>query len=266
MKQEKKAALITGASSGLGAEFARLFASDGVSLVLTSSPRSESALSELAGELRRSFGIEVFTLSVDLAREGAADEIRAYVRQQNIDIDYLVNNAGYGIVGLKMQDYDRETFLSMLRVNMMALSELTMLFLPGMVSRKRGAILNVSSIAGYVVPHGLEAGYAASKAYVVSLSEALADDLAGTGVTCTHLAPGPTRTNFFSTAGLENDRRLKSLYMSAPEVALAGYKAMKAGKPAVIPGLGNKFMTWAARLSPSRKLVARLSGRIVSRE
>lgn len=260
-----KTALITGASSGLGEVFANLFAKDGINLVINASPRSEKKLHDLAASLEKTYGITVTAIALDLSDQGAARKLYDTIKSKNIQIDYLVNNAGYGIVGLKLQDYEPEIFQRMLQLNIMTVSELTMLYVPEMVARKSGKILNISSIAGYVVPHGLEAGYAASKAYIVSLSEALAMDLEGTGVTCTHLAPGPTRTAFFTTAGLKNQSRLNSIFMTADVVAKAGYEAMKKGKATVMPGFTNKAMAFITKFSPSKKLIAKASGFYVDR-
>jgi uncharacterized protein len=258
-------ALITGASSGLGEVFANLFAKDGINLVINASPRSEKKLQELATSLEKKYGIVVTAITLDLSEVGAGKQLYDAVKSKNIQIDYLVNNAGYGIVGLKLQDYDPEIFKRMLQLNIMTLSELTMLYVPEMVQRKFGRVLNISSIAGYVVPHGLEAGYAASKAYVVSFSEAVAMDLEGTGVSCTHLAPGPTRTAFFTTAGLQNQSRLNSIFMTADVVAKAGYDAMQKGKVTVMPGFTNKAMAFITKFSPSKKLIAKSSGFYVDR-
>ena len=260
-------ALVTGASTGLGKLFCELFAADGINVVMTSSPRSCDELGVAAETLRSTYGVSVERVSIDLAQPGAADALRAEVDLTGMTIDYVENNAGFGIVGLPMQRYSAEDFSRMIYVNVFALAQLTMSYVPEMVEGGSGRILNVSSIAGYVVPHGLECGYAATKAFVVSLSEGLSRDLAGTGVTCTHLAPGPTRTNFFSTAGLEGDgrRRLQVISMDAGPVARAGYRAMMRGKPSVMPGVGNQVMRAAAKFSPSRAITARLSGYFVER-
>ncbi len=260
-------ALVTGASCGIGAEFAKLFALDGKSLVLCSSPRSRAALTTFAEQLRKQHGVEVHTLSVDLAKPGAARYLIQLVETLGVEIETLVNNAGAGIVGLPFHEYDSEQFSAMLHLNVMALSELAMHYVPQMVRRRRGRVLNVSSSAGYVVPHGLEAGYAASKAYVISLSEGLAYDLRRTGVTCTHLAPGPTRTNFFQAAGLVDERRMARLGFSSPEsVAKVGYDAMNRGRSSVMPGLSNTLVTWLARISPSKSLTGKISAWVVSRD
>ena len=235
-------ALITGASTGLGCELVKLFAADGVDVILVASARSTSTLEELADELRSRYAVAAHAISMDLAAAGAAHELDGRVADLGVEVEHLVNNAGFGIVGLRIQDCDPEAVSRMIRLNVLTVTELTMLHVPRMVKRGHGSILNVSSIAGYVVPHGLEAAYAASKAYIVSFSESVGHDLRGTGVTCTHLAPGPTRTKFFPTAGLLDDSRLGRAMMDAATVAAAGYAAMRAGRATVMPGLAAKAM------------------------
>ncbi|UUQ64344.1 SDR family NAD(P)-dependent oxidoreductase [Pseudomonas fuscovaginae UPB0736] len=260
-------ALVTGASGGIGRELARLFARDGVGLVLCSSPRSRDRLQRLADELARQYSIEAHALCEDLSLPGAADRLVAQVNARALPIEYLVNNAGAGIVGLAYQDYDAAQLTAMLHLNIVTLSELTLHYVRPMIERGHGRVLNLSSSAGYVVPHGLEAAYAASKAYVISVSESLSHDLKGTGVTCTHLAPGPTRTNFFVSAGLVDERRMARLGYSEPEeIAQIGYRAMQAGRTAVMPGISNNIVTWLARLSPSRTLTGNISAYVVSRD
>jgi short-subunit dehydrogenase len=263
----KKHALITGASNGIGAEFARLFAADGISLVICSSPRSRQRLLAYAEELRRQHGVQVHAVTEDLSVRGGASRLIEQVEALDVEIEYLVNNAGAGIVGLPVQEYDLRQMVAILELNVLALSELTAHFVRAMVRRRCGRILNMSSSAGYVVPHGLEAAYAASKAYVISFSEAAACDLRGTGVTCTHLAPGPTKTNFFQAAGLTDERRMAKLgYSSAAAMARIGYQAMHRGKRGVLPGLSNKLVTWAARVSVSKTLTGKISAWVVSRD
>jgi short-subunit dehydrogenase len=253
-------ALVTGASSGLGIEFAKLFAQQGIPLVISSSKRSAEKLQTFAKELNSQYGIEVKVCAANLDETDAVAKLVSWMDAQNVEIEYLVNNAGFGITGYKLQDYDAKKFRDMLQVNIMALSELVSVYTPRMVAKGKGKILNISSIAAYIVPHGLEAAYSASKSYVMVLSECMADDLRGTGVTCTHLAPGPTRTEFFNTAGLQNDKHVRPLYMEADEVAKAGFDAMMKGEVSVIPGLTNRVIRYAARLSPSRRLTAAVSG------
>ncbi|WP_267308523.1 SDR family NAD(P)-dependent oxidoreductase [Mycobacterium barrassiae] len=257
-------ALVTGASTGLGEQFSHLFAADGIDIAITSSPRSAVRLEKLAETLRTRYGVGVQTISIDLATPGAAAQLYDAVTVE-APIDYLVNNAAFGIVGIPLQQYAQGDLSRMVQVNVTALAELTEACVRDMVARGSGRILNVSSISGYVVPHGVECGYAASKAFVVSFSECLAQDLRGTGVTCTHLAPGPTRTEFFDTAGLTDTRRLEPMMMDAAPVARAGYEAMMAGKPACIPGVANKLMRAMMRFAPSRRFTALASGMAVRR-
>ncbi|RQS26493.1 MULTISPECIES: SDR family oxidoreductase [unclassified Burkholderia] len=260
-------ALVTGASGGIGAELASLFARNGIGLILCSSPRSRDTLERNATYLREKFKVNAYPITEDLAIPGAAERLGAQVDMLGLHVEFLVNNAGAGIVGLAFQNYDAAQMVAMLQLNVVTLSELTLRFVRPMVARGRGRILNLSSSAGYVVPHGLEAAYAASKAYVISVSEALAYDLRGTGVTCTHVAPGPTRTNFFAAAGLVDERRMAKLGYSEPDqMALIAYKAMMAGRTAVLPGASNKFVTWLARVSPSRLVTGKISAFVVSRD
>jgi len=234
-------------------------------VILVASTRSTSKLEELADELRSRYAVAAHAISMDLAAAGAAHELNARVADLGVDVEHLVNNAGFGIVGLRIQDCDPEEVSRMIRLNVLTVTDLTMLHVPRMVKRGHGSILNVSSIAGYVVPHGLEAAYAASKAYIVSFSESVGHDLRGTGVTCTHLAPGPTRTEFFPTAGLLDDSRLGRAMMDAGTVAAAGYAAMRAGRATVMPGQATKAMRTAVALSPSKRLTGLVSGYFVSR-
>lgn len=258
-------ALITGASTGLGRDLAGLFARDGIDVVVVSSERSAPQLAALADELRSRHGVRVDPVTMDLAEPGAGAELVARVDELGVDVEYLVNNAGVGILGLKIQESDPDAVSKMVQLNVVTLTDLTTRYAARMVQAGRGAILNISSIAAYVIPHGLEAGYSASKAYVRRFSEAVAEDLRGTGVTCTHLAPGPTRTEFGRTAGVGDWSRLDRFIMDSAPVAQAGYAAMRAGKVMVMPGAGTKVMRVAAPLSPSRRLKALVSGYFVAR-
>lgn len=259
-------ALITGASTGLGRELGALFAADGDDVVLVSSPRSAESLRALADDLSARHGIRAEAVSIDLAAPDAARDLDARLEDLGVEIEHLVNNAGVGIAGLRLQDCDPEAVSRVVRLNVQTLTDLTMLHLPRMVARGHGSVLNVSSLAAYVVPHGLEAVYAASKAYVMSFSESVAQDLRGTGVTCTHLAPGPTETEFFATAGLDDHGRMNGFAMDAATVARAGYEAMREGRAAVMPGWRNRVLRTAATFSPSRRLTAAASGYFVSRQ
>jgi uncharacterized protein len=246
----KETALITGASSGIGLELARLFARDGHDLVLVA--RSEGRLRELADELKQGGGA-TRVLPADLSRPGSVAELEGRLRAEAVEVTVLVNNAGFGAFG-PFHESDLETDLQMLQVNVVALTELTHRLLGGMVARRRGRILNVASTAAFQ-PGPLMAVYYASKAYVLSFSEATANELRGTGVTVTALCPGPTRTGFESRANLKESRLFRGAVMSARAVAEAGYRGCLRGDTLVIPGWRNKLLAFAVRFLP-RRLVA----------
>jgi short-subunit dehydrogenase len=236
-------ALITGASSGLGADFARLFAADGYDLVLVA--RREDKLRELAAELK----VKSTIIAADLSQHDAA----AYVvgRLVNVEIDALVNNAGLGFAGAFV-DIDLEKELEMIHVNIVALTQLTKLLLPPMVKRGRGRILNVASTASFQ-PGPLMAVYYATKAYVLSFSEALAEELRKTGVTVTALCPGPTATGFAAVANVGATRLFSMMPpMKSMSAARAGYEGMKRGRRVVVPGLKNKLLAESVRFTPRR--------------
>jgi uncharacterized protein len=251
-------ALITGASSGIGLELAGLFARDGYDLVLVA--RSVDKLDRLGAELSQRHGIRSRTVGADLASPDAPGAIAETVKQEAVRVDVLVNNAGFGLVGPFAQT-DAATELGMIQVNVTALTHLTKLLLPDMVARRRGRILNVASTAGFV-PGPLMAVYYATKAYVISFSEALAEELRGSGVSVTVLCPGPTRTEFQATARLSPDARLFRLpwVADAASVARAGYAGLMHGKRMVVPGLANKLVAQSLRVTP-RALLARIARR-----
>ena len=202
MNSSRNTALITGASSGIGLELANLFARDGNDLVLVA--RSEGKLRQIASRLEGEFGIATRVLAADLAKPHAAQELVMTLNVHKVTIDALVNNAGFGLAGpFVATDLDKE--LEMIQVNIVALTELTKLLLPGMVTRRSGRILNLASTAAFQ-PGPLMAVYYATKAYVLSFSEAIADELRDSGVTVTALCPGPTDTGFAAVASLESSR------------------------------------------------------------
>jgi short-subunit dehydrogenase len=242
----KGTALITGASSGIGAELARLCAADGYDVVLVA--RQRAALQELAFSLSQAHGIAARAVIADLADPGAA---RAVFDSAGA-VDILINNAGFGLRGAYAAT-DWEAEARMIQVNVTALAHLTKLYLPGMIARRCGRILNVASTAAFV-PGPFMAMYYATKAFVFSFSLAIANELQGTGVTLTVLCPGPTRTNFFETAGTANTNIIKGPSMSAASVAREGYDAMMAGKVEIIAGGRNRWMIWGARFAPRRML------------
>jgi len=255
-----KTALITGASSGIGYELALLFAQDGFDCILVA--RSGDKLKELADRLEREHRVKTLVLSKDLSRPSAVDEIYEETSAASMQVNVLVNNAGFGVYGL-FAEADPEAELQMLQVNVTALTRLTKLFLAGMLERKEGRILNVASTAGFAIGP-LMAVYYASKAYVISFSEALANELEGTGVTVTTLCPGPTRTGLQQRGGMGDSRLFQGQIADAGSVALAGYRGLMAGKTEVIPGFRNKLIPLVVRLSP-RRVMARVVRRAQER-
>ena len=247
----QRTALITGASSGIGLELARLFAADKWDVALVA--RSEGKLRELAAELQSAHGITAHVVTADLAKPNAANEVME--RLQGVEIEALVNNAGFGLSG-EFAKTDLGAELEMIQVNVAALTHLTKLVLPAMVARRRGAILNVASTASFQ-PGPLMAVYYATKAYVLSFSEAIADELRNSGVTVTALCPGPTETGFASAAKMESATLFTMMRPAeSKDVARAGFEGMKSGKRIVIPGLKNKLLAQSVRISPRRLVTA----------
>jgi short-subunit dehydrogenase len=251
----RRTALVTGASGGIGAELAQVLAAGGHDLVLVA--RSEGRLRAFAEDLGRAHRVNAIALAADLSRIEEVERVARAASSQAGAIEVLVNNAGFGLHGaFASTDAARE--LEMIQLNIVALTRLSKAFLPDMISRGRGRILNVASTAGFV-PGPFMAVYYATKAYVVSLSLALAEEVRGTGVTVTCLAPGATRTGFAEGAGMIHSRLFRSrLVMAAPEVARAGYQGMMAGRRLVIPGAVNRLMIESGRLAP-RGLLARIT-------
>jgi short-subunit dehydrogenase len=255
----KQTALITGASAGLGREYARLFAKDGHDLVLVA--RRRERLDELARELVAAHGTTCMVVTADLATPGAGQRIADQVQAAGRTIDFLVNNAGFGRRGPFAQS-DVRPQLEMIDVNVRALVELTRLFLPGMLQRRQGRILNIASMAGFV-PGPFMATYYASKAFVLSFTEAMAGELRGTGVTATASCPGPTSTEFGEVAGSSKSNLFKRHVADAASVARHGYRAMLAGTVVAIPGLQNKLSVQSVRIAP-RAAVRAISAKLNS--
>jgi uncharacterized protein len=247
-------ALITGASSGIGYELTKLLAGDRCNLVLVA--RSESKLQEIASELTEQFGISVKVIAKDLAVPTSPEEIWQELQKTGIAIDILVNNAGFATYGL-FAETELQPELNMMQVNMVTLTHLTKLLLPGMLERKTGKILNIASTAAFQ-PGPLMAVYYATKAYVLSFSEALANELQGTGVTVTVLCPGPTASGFQARASMENSKLVKNkAIMDAQEVAAIGYRALNNNQTVIIPGWKNKFLALTVRFTP-RNLITKI--------
>ncbi|HXV15013.1 MAG TPA: SDR family oxidoreductase [Candidatus Krumholzibacteria bacterium] len=253
MAAARPVALVTGASMGLGAEFARLLASEGYDLVVTA--RSADRLGALKKEIEGLHGVGVRVVVHDLADPRAPVAIYDDVRAAGLEIDVLVNNAGFGMYGLFHQS-DLQTELDMIQVNIAAVVHLTKLFARDMVARKRGRILNVASTAGFQ-PGPLQSVYYASKAFVLSFTEAIANELRGTGVTATALCPGPTPTEFQKRAHVGKVRGLRLMMRINPDVVVrAGYAGMMKGKAVVVPGALNNVMAFTVRFFPRRMVTA----------
>jgi len=249
-----RTALITGASSGFGVEFAKLFARDGYDVVLVA--RSVDKLEALAAQLRSRYGITATVLAEDLTDPAAPATLAAALNAAGITVDALVNNAGFATYG-PFVEISEDADLDLLKVNVVALTALTKRFLPGMLARRSGQILNVASTAAFQ-PGPLMAAYYASKAYVLSLSEALAEEVRGSGVTVTVLCPGPSATGFQARAAMEESQLFQRMaVMDAGTVARIGYRAMQAGQTVVIPGWQNRIMALAPRFAP-RAVTARM--------
>ncbi len=247
-------ALITGASSGIGAALAEVFARNGHNLVLVA--RNEARLNELGERLHQAHRSEVHIISMDLAGESAPRRLFDDVADRKIEVDTLVNNAGMNVYG-EFASNDLADELQMIGVNLLTLTQLTKLFLPAMIQRRKGRILNVGS-NGSFAPSPLNAVYSATKAYVLSFSEAIAEELDGTGVTVTALCPGATRSELRQRAGMADVRLLQRNVLDAETVARLGYQGLMAGRRVVIPGLINQIEIFSIRFLP-RRLVARLA-------
>ena len=253
--EKTQTALITGASGGIGYELAKLFARDHYNLVLVA--RSSHRLSQVAVELQGRFGIGVKAVAVDLASALAPKLLFDQLQREGVSVDVLVNNAGFGAFG-EFASLPEEEILGQIQLNVAALTQLTRLFLAPMLARRNGKIMNVASTAAFQ-PGPLMAVYYATKAYVLSFSEALANEVAESGVTVTCFCPGATNTGFAKRASLENSRLFKKIgAMSAEAVARDGYRGLMAGRTLVISGAKNWLVAESVRFAP-RKLVTAVS-------
>ncbi|HWN67339.1 MAG TPA: SDR family oxidoreductase [Haliangium sp.] len=253
-------ALITGASAGLGRDFARLFAADGHDVVLVA--RRRDKLEELAAELERDAGagtIKAHVLPADLTDPGAPVHIHDHLQASGIEVEHLVNNAGFGSTG-RFAELDAERELDMVTVNIRALTHLTRLFLPAMIARGHGRILNIGSTAGFQ-PGPFMATYYATKAYVNHFSEALAHELADTGVTVTVSCPGATATEFAAIAGNDKSQLFAASVATSEDVAREAYRAMMKGKRMIVHGAKNRFLMQSLRVAP-RRLVHSITAKL----
>ena len=252
--ESSKTVLITGASGGIGYELAKLFARDRHNLILVA--RSADKLTLVANELEAR-GISIKTIAIDLSEPPAPRFIYDQLQRENIAVDILINNAGFGAFGEFAHMPDEQIF-GQINLNIIALTQLTKLFLPAMIQRRSGRIMNVASTAGFQ-PGPLMAVYYATKAYVISFSEAIANELANSGVTVTCFCPGATHTGFATRAGNDKSRLFKQMgAMSVERVALDGYRAVMEGRTLAISGAHNWVVAQSTRFSP-RKLVTAIS-------
>lgn len=243
----KPFALITGASSGIGYELSKLFAQDGINLVLVA--RQHNILSQLADELRDKFNIEVIVIVKDLSTMEEVKKLYQEIQQLHLDIEYLVNSAGIGDYGLFIKtDWEKE--LMMININVLALTYLTKVFARDMVKNGKGKILNLGSIASFF-PGPLMSVYYSTKAYVLRLGLAVAEELRGTGVSITTLCPGPTASKFQQVANMERSKVIMNQNLpTAKAVAEFGYRGMQQGKVYMVHGLRNHFYIFLTKIVP----------------
>ncbi|KYC38382.1 short-chain dehydrogenase [Scytonema hofmannii PCC 7110] len=253
-KNQKQTALITGASGGIGYEFVKLLAREGYNLVLIA--RSGEKLAQIAQDLKQKYSIAVKVITKDLSAPTSPEEIFQELQQENITVDILVNNAGFATYGL-FNETDLNIELQMMQVNVVCLTHLTKLFLKDMIKQGYGRILNIASTAAFQ-PGPLMAVYFATKAYVLSFSEAIANELEGTGVTVTVLCPGPTETGFQKRAAMEDSKLINGQkIMDSETVAKIGYAALMKGKTVVLTGIKNKILAASVKFGP-RKMVTKI--------
>ncbi len=254
-----KTALITGTTSGIGYELCHQFASNQNNLVLVS--RCEAKLLKQKQDLEKLYGIQVEIISYDLTKSDAAESIIQQLKEKNLLIDYLVNNAGFNEVGSFLHtELDNE--LDMIQLHITFITKLTKYLLPGMIQRNYGRILNIASTGSYIpCPHNIV--YTATKSYLLSFTKGLAAELENTGVTITAACPGATRTNFPKKAGLDQSLLFKYFVMDSKVVAARSYKALMAGKKVSIIGLYNKLLVLSSKLLPSR-LINQVSLKVMS--
>ncbi len=247
-----KSALITGASNGIGKALAEEFAAAGHTVIV--SARSEAKLQALASQWRQQYGVAVHVLPSDLSQPGAALALAREVKALGLEIDFLVNNAGVGLFG-EFEHNDGEAEVAMMRLNMESLVLLTREFLPVLKARQ-GRIMNVASTAAFQ-PGPYMAVYYATKAFVLSFSEAIAEELSGSGVKVTALCPGPTASGFQDLASMQDSSLVKGKRLPTSEaVAKAGFRAMQRGQRVYIPGVMNRLMAWSVRFTPRRVVTA----------
>jgi short-subunit dehydrogenase len=254
MKTNGKYALITGATSGIGYELAKLFAKDHYNLVIVA--RTSEDLEKTAGELKNEYGIEVFPLAKDLFEPDAAFEVYETVKAKGIEVDVLVNDAGQGEFG-KFAESDLRKQLNIIQLNVSSLVALTYLFLKDMLARGEGKILNLSSIASKA-PGPWQAVYHGTKAFVQSFTEGVRQEVKEEGITLTALLPGATDTDFFHKAHMESSKIMDEKMADPADVARDGYKALMSGDDMVVSGGKNKMQVAMGAITPDEKLAAKM--------
>jgi uncharacterized protein len=254
-------ALITGASNGIGLELAKIHASKGYNLVLVA--RNKAKLDTLKVELEQKYSVKILTIGKDLSEINAAKEVYETTTKQNIQVDYLINNAGFGDFGMFVEtDWIKEQ--QMINLNINTLTQFTKLYLKDMVKRRNGKIMNVASTAAFQ-PGPTMAIYCATKAYVLSFSEAIANEVADKGVTVTALCPGATESGFQAAAAMEKSALVKGKKLpTSQEVAEYGYKAMMKGKTVAIHGFLNWILANSVRFSP-RAMIVKISRKMLDK-
>ncbi len=257
----KKTALITGASNGIGLELAKIHASKGGDLVLVA--RNKSKLDELKAELEKQFKVSVYVIVKDLSATNSAQEVYEETTKQNIQIDYLINNAGFGDFGMFAEtDWNKE--LQMINLNITTLTQFTKLYLRDMEKRRSGKIMNVASTAAFQSGPTM-AVYCATKAYVLSFTEAVSNEVSDKGITMTALCPGATETGFQAVGGMDESKLFKGKKLpTAKEVADYGYKSMIKGKTVAIHGIMNYIMSNSVRFIP-RAMVLKVSRKMLDK-
>jgi len=257
----KNFSLVTGASNGIGLDLAHLLAKDKHDLILVA--RSAGKLADIKASIEKEFGVKVKIIVADLSLPDAASKLFDEIQKENIHIDILVNNAGFGDY-CSFAECNWQKQENMINLNILTLTKLTRLFLPAMIKAKYGRILNLASVASFM--HGpLMSVYYASKAFVLSFSYAIANEVKGTGVTVTALCPGPTDTGFMASSSLNGSKLSKTFKSkSSFDVALYGYQRMLKGKTLAVPGTLNKLIVTTVRFSP-RKLISFIIRRIQER-
>ncbi|MFM8370965.1 MAG: SDR family NAD(P)-dependent oxidoreductase [Bacteroidota bacterium] len=258
----KEIALITGASSGIGYEIAKLFAADKTDLLIVA--RNEKKLLEIKTEFEEQFKVDVFTVAADLSSNQGIQTVYEVVNSNNLIVNYLVNNAGFGDYG-SFIDRSMDKYREMIQLNITSLTELSYFYGKEMVKRGKGRILNVASTAG-LQPDPNFAVYGATKAYVISMSEAIHKEFENTGVSVTVLSPGATASNFMERADMNNAKLYASGVMTSLDVARAGYRGMMKGKLHVIPGFKNKILGFFSGITPPGKLRLNIAAKVMAQK